>query len=102
MNNIKSLKKQIKKLKEAKREIERPFYLSCAAEYGKINNISIKATAKDQLKSLQNDTEEFEKWSKYIISNEELREAVEKNESLYAVIDTKDIIIFTDEANIND
>lgn len=73
MNNIKQLKKQLKKLREANKEVTKPYYLFYAAEYGKINNIGIKLTDKDTYKELQKDTEEFLKWQRYILSNEEAK-----------------------------
>lgn len=73
MSNIKQLKKQLRKLKAAKKGIDKPYYLFYAADYGKINNIGIKLTDKDTYKELQKDTEEFLKWQKYILSNEEAK-----------------------------
>lgn len=86
MSNIKQLKKQLKKLKEANKEVTKPYYLFYAAEYGKIKNIGIKLTDKDTYKELQKDTEEFLKWQKYILSDEAEKEAVEGNESIFTVM----------------
>lgn len=86
MSNIKQLKKQLKKLKEANKEVTKPYYLFYAAEYGRINNIGIKLTDKDTYKELQKDTEEFLKWQRYILSYEAEKEAVEGNESIFTVM----------------
>ena len=86
MNNIKQLKKQLKKLKEANKEVTKPYYLFYAAEYGKIKNIGIKLTDKDTYKELQKDTEDFLKWQRYILSYEAEKEAVEGNESIFTVM----------------
>ena len=86
MSNIKQLKKQIKKLKEANKEVTKPYYLFYAAEYGKIKNIGIKLTDKDTYKELQKDTEDFLKWQRYILSYEAEKEAVEGNESIFTVM----------------
>lgn len=86
MNNIKQLKKQLKKLKEANKEVTKPYYLFYAAEYGRIKNIGIKLTDKDTYKELQKGTEDFLKWQKYILSYEAEKEAVEGNESIFTVM----------------
>lgn len=86
MNNIKQLKKQLKKLREANKEVTKPYYLFYAAEYGKIKNIGIKLTDKDTYKELQKDTEDFLKWQRYILSDEAEKEAVEGNESIFTVM----------------
>lgn len=86
MSNIKQLKKQLKKLKEANKEVTKPYYLFYAAEYGKIKNIGIKLTDKDTYKELQKDTEDFLKWQRYILSYEAEKEAVEGNESIFTVM----------------
>lgn len=86
MNNIKQLKKQLKKLREANKEVTKPYYLFYAADYGKIKNIGIKLTDKDTYKELQKDTEEFLKWQRYILSDEAEKEAVEGNESIFTVM----------------
>ena len=86
MSNIKQLKKQLKKLREANKEVTKPYYLFYAAEYGKIKNIGIKLTDKDTYKELQKDTEEFLKWQRYILSDEAEKEAVEGNESIFTVM----------------
>lgn len=66
MNNIKQLKNQLKKIKAAKKGVDKPYYLFYAAEYGKINNIGIKLKEKDTYKELQKGTKEFLKWQMYI------------------------------------
>ena len=86
MNNIKQLKKQLKKLREANKEVTKPYYLFYAAEYGKIKNIGIKLTDKDTYKELQKDPEDFLKWQRYILSDEAEKEAVEGNESIFTVM----------------
>ena len=86
MSNIKQLKKQLKKLREANKEVTKPYYLFYAAEYGKIKNIGIKLTDKDTYKELQKDTEDFLKWQWYILSDEAEKEAVEGNESIFTVM----------------
>lgn len=86
MSNIKQLKKQLKKLREANKEVTKPYYLFYAAEYGKIKNIGIKLTDKDTYKELQKDTEDFLKWQRYILSDEAEKEAVEGNESIFTVM----------------
>lgn len=91
MNNIKQLKKQLKKLREANKEVTKPYYLFYAAEYGKIKNIGIKLTDKDTYKELQKDTEEFLKWQRYILSDEAEKEAVEGNESIFTVMATNTV-----------
>lgn len=91
MNNIKQLKKQLKKLREANKEVTKPYYLFYAADYGKINNIGIKLTDKDTYKELQKDTEEFLKWQRYILSDEEEKEAVEGNKSIFTVMATNTV-----------
>lgn len=73
MSNIKQLKKQLRKIKAAKKGIEKPYYLFYAADYGKISNIGIRLTDKDIYKELQEGTEEFLKWQRYILSNEEAK-----------------------------
>ena len=98
MNNIKQLKKQLKKLREANKEVTKPYYLFYAAEYGKIKNIGIKLTDKDTYKELQKDTEDFLKWQRYILSDEAEKEAVEGNESIFTVMaaNTVHLIGFND------
>ena len=91
MNNIKQLKKQLKKLREANKEVTKPYYLFYAADYGKINNIGIKLTDKDTYKELQKDTEEFLKWQRYILSDEEEKEVVEGNKSIFTVMATNTV-----------
>ena len=91
MSNIKQLKKQLKKLREANKEVTKPYYLFYAAEYGKIKNIGIKLTDKDTYKELQKDTEEFLKWQRYILSDEEEKEAVEGNKSIFTVMATNTV-----------
>ena len=86
MSNIKQLKKQLKKLREANKEVTKPYYLFYAAEYGKIKNIGIRLTNKDTYKELQKDTEDFLKWQRYILSDEAEKEAVEGNESIFTVM----------------
>ena len=86
MSNIKQLKKQLKKLREANKEVTKPYYLFYAAEHGKIKNIGIKLTDKDTYKELQKDTEDFLKWQRYILSDEAEKEAVEGNESIFTVM----------------
>lgn len=86
MSNIKYLKKQLRKIKAAKKGIDKPYYLFYAAEYGKIKNIGIKLTDKDTYKELQKDTEDFLKWQRYILSYEAEKEAVEGNESIFTVM----------------
>ena len=91
MSNIKQLKKQLKKLREANKEVTKPYYLFYAAEYGKIKNIGIKLTDKDTYKELQKDTEDFLKWQRYILSDEEEKEAVEGNKSIFTVMATNTV-----------
>lgn len=62
---LESLKKE--KDKAAKKGANNPYYLFYAAEYGKIKNIDIKLISKDTCKELQEGTEEFLKWYKYIL-----------------------------------
>ena len=101
MNNIKQLKNQLKKLKAAKKGVTKPYYLFYAAEHGKIKNIGIKLTDKDTYKELQKDTEDFLKWQRYILSYEAEKEAVEGNESIFAVM-TTNTVHFTGFDNLKD
>lgn len=86
MNSIKQLKSQLKKLKTAKKGTDKPYYLFYTAEYGRINNIGIKLRNGDTYKELQEDTEEFLKWQRYILSYEAERRAVELNKSIFTVM----------------
>lgn len=102
MSNIKQLKKQLKKLREANKEVTKPYYLFYAAEYGKIKNIGIKLTDKDTYKELQKDTEEFLKWQKYILSDKAEKEAVEGNKSIFTVMATEKTVHFIGFKDLED